>query len=214
MALSVVIFASCGGVQIPIDRTTQITNRPEVDLREDGTGIIRTVYCDISLRHLDNDDWKKISSYDVFSANSVYSSRKPPYTIFLATIHNSSESTIRDLRFSLKDGAAIIDAIPQEQIIKECTATRYRSVSLKECFTFRRLLSSEFEFEKIDFDRDTIGYPFSFIMPHDNISVFVALPVPRVELRQYAVRVNFTAGTDKKVVDFTIVRREHRSDQE
>jgi hypothetical protein len=203
-------LASCMSSQIPIIRETVPVNRPEVDLQRDQTAIIRTPHCDISLRYLNTDDWSVFGRFNTFSSRRGRGAVKPPYEIFFFTIHSSTDKILRNIRFSVRAGTFSAPALARADLLAQCASSRYRAMNIEELFVMRRLIIPEYRMDEIDFDNDTIGYPFDFITMLDSVSLCVAVPTPPVEARRYFVSVEYTAGSEKKVVDFEIERREHR----
>lgn len=206
------VFVSCVSHQFPIQRETVIVEKPEVDLQKDGTGIIRTPHCDVSVRYIDKENWKMAASSTPFNQNRTFGSSYPPYEIFFVTIQNSTKKTIKDIRFSIHTAGYSDNSLTVEEILPECTSSVYRNIRISTIFSLRRLLSQDYLFNDIDFEKNSVGYPFPFILPQERGSLFIAFRIPPFEHRRYTLSVEYLAGNDKKVVDFEIARKENRLD--
>lgn len=207
---TVTLFESCVAYQLPIQRHTDIAEKPEVDLQRDGTGIIRTAHCDISARHISADDWKKvISSSSVFTI-SGRSIAHPAYEIFFITVQNSTNKLIKDLRFYIKTPLSSESSLSAGELAEESATSSLSEANINELFSLRRLLITDYALDEIDFDKNTAGYPFPYILPHERGSLFVAFRIPSFEYRHYILSVEYVSGDVKKIVDFEVVRKEDR----
>ncbi|HEY1406875.1 MAG TPA: hypothetical protein VF857_09715 [Spirochaetota bacterium] len=204
---------SCLSPQIPILRELRVVERPEVDIQSDGTGVIRTPHCDISVRGVNDADWKSIASNDVFRDVGFHSTPRPPFEIFFVTIHNSTKRTLREIRFYIRTPGSTDNSLSLNELHAQCPSPAYNRAQLDEIFTMRRLLTQEFRLSEIDLDKDTIGYPFPFLMPNESGALCVAFPIPSFDHRRYTISVEYQSGSEKKVVDFEIERRETRQNE-
>lgn len=208
--LIITIFQSCVAYQLPIQRYTNIAEKPEVDIQRDGTGIIRTAHCDISARYISTDDWKKlISSSSVFTISSK-SIAHPAYEIFFITIQNSTNNTIKDIRFYIKTPLSSESSLSIGELIDESATSSFSEANISELFSLRRLLITDYILDDVDFDKSSAGYPFPYILPHERGSLFVAFRIPPFEYRHYILSVEYSSGDVKKIVDFEVVRKENR----
>lgn|GEM_PF-3583191 len=206
------VFVSCVSHQFPIQRETAIVEKPEVDLQKDGTGIIRTPHCDVSVRYIDKASWKMVASSPPFTQNRTFGSSCPPYEIFFVTIQNSTKKIIKDIRFSIQAAGYSDNSLTIEELLTEGTSPVYQNIRISNIFSLRRLFTQEFIFNDIEFEKNSVGYPFPFILPQERGSLFIAFRIPPFEHRRYTLSVEYLAGNDKKVVDFEIARKENRLD--
>ena len=212
LTLVITLFQSCVAYQLPIQRYTNIAEKPEVDLQRDGTGIIRTAHCDISARYISADDWKKIISSSTVFANSTKSIAHPAYEIFFITIQNSTSKTIKDLSFYVKTPLSSESSLSKSELMDESVTSSFSEANINEMFSLRRLLITDYILDDIDFDKSSAGYPFPYILPHERGSLFVAFRIPPFEYRHYTLSVEYVSGEAKKIVDFEVVRKENRSE--
>ncbi|HNX57564.1 MAG TPA: hypothetical protein PKK43_00590 [Spirochaetota bacterium] len=210
LTVTITLFQSCVAYQLPIQRSTIIAEKPEVDIQRDGTGIIRTAHCDISARYISADDWNKVISSSHVFANSGKSVPHPPYDIFFITLQNSTSNTIKDLRFYIKTPLSSETSLSIGELADESAPSSFSGTDITDIFSLRRLLITDYILDDIDFDRNSIGYPFPFILPHERGSLFVAFRIPAFEYRRYILSVEYVTGEIKKVVDFEVVRKENR----
>jgi len=212
LAILIFSYLSCMNPHVLIRREILPSDRPEVDINNKKTGIIRSVDLDVSVRYVSPDDYKELRSYDQFSLRETSSGNNSPLEIYFFTIRNTTKQIVSDVSFEIKGNGVSYPALTLQEIHKRLSTKYYTIEKAQIMFSMRRLLASETELDKIDFDKDTILYPFGFILPLEAGSIFVAFLMPPVELRRYRLSVNYNVGGMKKNVDFEMARIEYRQD--
>jgi hypothetical protein len=208
----VLLFLSCMSPHVQIHRETVPSDRPEIDISDSRTGIIRSVDLDISVRYISSDDYREIRKYDQFNLRESSAGNNPPFDIFFLTIRNTTTQTVSDISFEIKGNGTSYPALSLQEIHKQLSTKYFTIEKTQGLFAMRRLIKNEIELDKIDFDTDTVMYPFGFILPFETGSIFVAFTMPPVELRRYKLSTNYTVAGMKKNVDFEMARIEYRQD--
>ena len=179
--------------------------RSDVDVIKDKAGLIRTVYCDIYIEHVDSEGWKYLRDAPFFRGNGkgdpvpvcfhfiIENTWKRPFYIDrIEILHQGKVIKTEDFSF-IKD--------------KEYMENRY-SVNLASLQIKRRILTDDTLLQDIDFSNDSVEYRLDFIAPGDRVSFFRFfswLPVGKTT----KVRIGIKYFDLKKVIDFDIGRFEY-----
>jgi hypothetical protein len=183
--------ASCSSYS-RITTAIKPVERADVEVTGD-CAIIRTLYYDSSVEMLTPG---KISSMNLTSLFNKSRLRKTG-KIFAVMIHNTSEEPIQDVQCAIyADGKKVppLNGIEMENTL----------------YAPRRIVSSEFSVEKIDFDLSSSLYYFNFIVPDDRILYIFCFNDFTVERNSFKLSVELLARGIKKTVDFDFRVTEHR----
>jgi hypothetical protein len=211
-AILVFSLLSCVSPHVQIHRETVPADRPEIDINDKKTGVIRSVDVDISVRYISPEDYRELRNYDQFNLRETHSGNVPPFDIYFITVRNTSAQAVSDVSFQIKGNGTSYPALTLQEIHRKLSTKTYTIGKAQSMFTMRRIVKNETELDRIDFDKDTIIYPFGFILPFESGSVFAAFAMPPVELRRFRLSTNYTIAGMKKNVDFEMVRIEYRQD--
>lgn len=213
LPLIAVLAVNCSAAK-PIHRETLPDQRPEVDILGQQTALIRTAESDISLCLLSDEQWEKLQGFSSFKNNMFGEpSKKIPFELFFVTVTNTSEQQLSALSASCTTGETTVSVLSQEQISAKTASPSFKHAALGKIFAYRRLTTLEYEFGKINFDKDTLSYPFSFILPLDRICYLIAFqPIP-ADIRHFTVSILYSTPSAKKKVDFKFTKTEHRDEE-
>ncbi|MGL4368930.1 MAG: hypothetical protein ACRCUT_04560 [Spirochaetota bacterium] len=213
LLLAAVPFFFCSPRTV-IVRDTVPEQRPEAEILESRTALIRATDCDITVRQISSSDWDKVCSIPFFfSDTSLTTPRILPYELFFITFASTSDESVLNLRFSCKAEGIEFPAVSAAEISKRCTSKVYSSILPDQLLSLRRITTAENEFGRIDYISDTIGYPLPFILPGDTVCSLAAFPVFSPEMRKFTISVSYSIHGAKKNVDFRFIRTEHRDEE-
>jgi hypothetical protein len=203
IVLLIMQFVSCTGT----DNTLfyRAVERGDVDIVHGRAGLIRTVYCDIYIEHVNDEGWKHLKEFEFFRGKGK---GNPGPVCFHFIIVNTWNKP-----FQIDKVEAIYDAtvVQSEDFTfikdKGYLWNRY-SVSLASLMKKRRILSDDNLLKEIDFKNDTAEYRLDFIAPGDRISFFRFFSwFPAGKSSK--VRISIKYFDMKKVIDFDIGRFEY-----
>lgn len=206
-------FSQCSA-KAPIIRDTVPAQRPEIDILEERTALIRTAECDIAMTRLSDDQWTAFQEKDAFRTKSYYGPLPlPPCEAYFIIIANTTEQPLTGISVSRTAGSSTEQAFTAETLAEKYPAGPDSGEAYGRLLSVHRLLSFEYELKKIDPDEDTLLYPFPFVLPLDRICFITALPPVPGDIRNYTVSVSYSTGAVKKTVDFRFTRIEHRVEE-
>lgn len=204
-------FSSCISPRVGIDRTVVPAERYDIEKQEDGTSVMHSFSVDASIKAVTPEDWAVISSSQAYQPDRGSLAGPPSCFLFYYVIKNRSKMTLRDISFEIQWNGKSVPALSQEEFRKRFFGNTGGFFS-PDIFRFRRLLSNTFVLKDIDFERDSIGYPFEFILPDDTVAGLAAFNELPPEARDFQVRLLFSDGGVKKSVAFDMRRTENRQD--
>lgn len=179
--------------------------RGDVDIIHGRAGLIRTVYCDIYIEHVDNEIWKQLKEVPFFKGKGT---ENPAPVCFHFIIENTWKKPFQVERVEIIHEGQAFQA-EDFSFIKDKTYTERRySVNLSSMLKKRRILTDAALLREIDFTDDTIDYRLDFIAPGDRISFFRFFTWFPVE-KSAKLRVAIKYFDLKKVIDFDIGRFEY-----
>ncbi len=202
-SLLIVQFINCSGSDgVMFYRAAE---RADVEIVQGRAGLIRTLYCDIYIEHVDNENWSLIKKFNEFKGGGrgipvdpcfhfiiVNTWNKPFEVDKIEAFHKSELIKAEDYSF-IKD--------------KDYMEKRY-SISLFSLMKKRRLLSEKDVLRDIDFENDAVEYKLGFIAPGDRVSLFSFFPMIPAG-KSSKIRVTIKYHDMKKVIDFDIGRFEY-----
>jgi hypothetical protein len=207
------IFFSCLSSHTPIERSTAPADSYAIEKTKDGSGIIRTSTADISCREISPADWMLVSEYNIFISQKGGKNSPPDCSIYFFVIKNRSSLPISDISFLMKCKGEIIPSLKLADIRKRFIFGK-SGVNIDALFTPRRIFDDTLILNDIDFDQSSLTYPLNFILPGEGISYFIAFYTPPPDARTFTLTVSYTDATQKKIVDFEMVRTENRPDMQ
>ena len=179
--------------------------RGDVDIVQNRAGLIRTVYCDIYIEHVDNEGWQHLKDFAFLRGNGK---GNPAPVCFHFIIENTWKRPFQIDRIEILHDGRIIQS---EDFLfikdKNYMENRY-SINIASLMKIRRILTDENLLKEIDFADDTVEYRLDFIAPGDRIScfrLFSWFPVGK----STKVRIAIKYFDLKKVIDFDIGRFEY-----
>lgn len=179
--------------------------RGDVDIVHGRAGLIRTVYCDIYIEHVDNDGWEHLKDVHFFRGKGY---GNPGPVCFHLIIENTWKKPFQLDRIEVIHNGRVI---PSEDFSfikdKSYMENRY-SFNLTSLLKKRRLLTDENLLKDIDFSDDTVEYRLDFFAPGDRISIFRFFPYFPVG-KSTKVRITIKYFDLKKVIDFDMGRFEY-----
>ena len=198
--------------RVPITRDTIPVNRPEIEILSGHTALIRTAESDISVLRLSDKQWVS------FQETSGVSSQRsggilpyPPGDLFFIIISNTSEHNLTGLTVSCSPGN--LSMIKARDLGEKYQTGSDVSEVCERLFAVRRLMSFEYDYEKIDLGKDSLLQQFPFILPLDKICFLAAFPPVPADVRSYTVSISYSCASVKKTVDFRFTRLEHREEE-
>ncbi|MCL1834370.1 MAG: hypothetical protein FWG49_07710, partial [Leptospirales bacterium] len=173
-------------------------------------GLIRTIYCDIFIEHIDSSTWNYIKKFDTFKGKGIETPADPCFHFIVENTWNKPividkiEIINQDNTASTEDYSFIKDTHYLEN--------RY-AVNISSLLKSRRILSEHILIRDIDFEEDTALYRMYFIAPGDKLSFFKFFSyIPSGKLSK--IRVSIKYSDLKKIVDFDISRFDNYDTEE
>ena len=207
------IFAGCSPFT-SIQRDILPDQRPEAEILNSRTALIRTADADISLVSLTRDQWKyALSSRALTGTYGIEPQEELPFDIFFFTLTNSTELLLSNVTVSCSYADKLLLPVKAETFFKTISLPSREKNKISDILSVRRLTTFDFEFDKINFEKDTLLYPFSFILPLDRICFLTAFPPIPKDMRHFTVTISYSTPTAKKKVDFRFTRFEHREEE-
>jgi len=212
-ALLSCLLISCLSSHTPIERSTAPADTYIIEKTKDGSGIIRTSTADISCRKISLPDWIRVSEYNVFISQKGGRNVPPDCALYFIVIKNRSTQPVSDISFSMKYKGEIIPSLKIPEIRNRFIFGK-SGINVDTLFAPRRIIDDTLIFNDIDFDQSSLTYPLNFILSGEGISYFVAFYTPPPDVRTFSLTVSYTDATQKKIVDFEMVRAENRPDMQ
>jgi hypothetical protein len=186
------------------------SERADTEIINGKVGLIRTIYCDIFIEHIDNNTWKYIKKYNSFKGKGTESPSDPCFHFIVENTWNRP-IVIDKIEIINKDKTAPAEDYSFIQD-KNYLKSRY-SVNILSLLKSRRILSDRISVKEIDFEDDTTLYRLDFIAPGDKVSFFKFFSnIPYGELSK--IRVTIKYFDLKKVIDFDIVHFDNNDIEE
>ena len=169
------------------------TERDDTEIINGKVGLIRTIYCDIFIEHVDRNTWQYIKKYNTFKGQGRETPSDPCFHFIVENTWNKP---------------IVIDIAPYEDYSfikdKNYLENRY-AINISSLLNNRRILSEHISVKDIDFEYDTALYKLNFIAPGDKVSFFRFFGnIPSGRLSK--IRVSIKYSDLKKVIDFDIGR--------
>lgn len=179
--------------------------RGDVDIVYGRAGLIRTVYCDIIIEHVDNEGWKQLKEVPFFKGKG---SENPVPVCFHFIIENTWKKPFQVDGIEILHAGQVIKAEDFSFIKDKKYMERRYSVNLSSMMKKRRILTDASLLREIDFGDDTIDYRLDFIAPGDRISFFRFFTwFPAGQSTKLRITIKYFDL--KKVIDFDIGRFEY-----
>ena len=200
ICLMIAILISCSGTdKISFYRAEE---KADTEIINGKAGLIRTIYCDIYIEHVDSNTWNHIKKFNTLKGNGTELPADPCFHFIIENTWNKPivieniEVVNNDNAASAEDYSFIKD--------KDYPENRY-AVNISSLLNPRRILSEHILIKDIDFEDDAGHYKLNFIAPGDKISFFKffsSLPSGRLS----KIRITIKYSDLKKVIDFNIAR--------
>jgi hypothetical protein len=196
--LMIIVFISCSGTEkITFYRAA---NRADIEIIKGKVGLIRTIYCDIYIEHIDNNTWQHIKKYNTFKGKGTESPSDPCFHFIVENTWNKP-IVIDKIEILNKDN---ISPSEDYSFIKDMHYLEKRyAINISSLLKNRRILSEHILVKDIDFEEDAALYKLYFIAPGDKVSFFKFFSSqPSGKLSK--IRVSIKYSELKKVIDFDI----------
>jgi hypothetical protein len=191
-------------------RYTRPVERLDVEVRTDGSGLVRTAFADISMRIVSAPEWIALGKTGVFYTKVDEEQRMPPFTCLLIGIRNISPMPVSLHSLNIVTANETFSSWQAQEVAGYFFGPCYSRPDLNTVFLPRRILTDTLPlFGEIDFDR-TLLCDFPAVMPGDTVLMFRALPWIPAEERRFTVSAEFMIGTLKKTVAIDMQRFEYR----
>jgi len=203
-----IIFIGCSSTdKISFYRAVE---RADTEIINGKVGLIRTIYCDIFIEHIDSNTWQYIKKNNAFKGEGIESPSDPCFHFIVENTWNKP-IVIDKIEILNKDNIA-----PSEDYSfikdKNYLENRY-AINISSLLKNRRILSEHILVKDIDFKDDTALYGLDFIAPGDKVSFFKFFGnIPSGKLSK--IRVTIKYSDFKKVIDFDIARFDNNDIEE
>ena len=214
--LFICLLLSTGGCSpyTLIQRDIFPDNRPEAEILNQRTALIRTAESDISIVSVSKDQWKDILSSRALSGSfDIEPQDIMPADLFFIILTNTTEALLTDISLSCSYSDINIQMLNSESFYKLLNLSVQKNSNNSDILSVRRLTSQEYELDKIDFSKSTLIYPFSFVLPLDRICFLAAFPPIPKDQRHFIISLTYSTPAAKKKVDFKFTRFEHREEE-
>ncbi|MCL1865731.1 MAG: hypothetical protein FWF73_07975 [Spirochaetes bacterium] len=206
--LMIIIFFSCSSTdKISFYRAVE---KADTEIINGKVGLIRTIYCDIYIEHIDTNTWKYINKYNTFKGGGIESPSDPCFHFIIENTWNKP-IVIDKIEIINKDNIAQSEDYSFIQD-KNYLEDRY-TINISSLLKSRRILSEHILVKDIDFEDETTLYKLYFIAPGDKVSFFRLFSnIPSGKLSK--IRVSIKYSDLKKVIDFDIDRFDNNDIEE
>lgn len=180
--------------------------RADVEIVQGRGGLIRTLYCDVYIEHVDKENWGIIKKSSIFKGAGKGLPLDPCFHFIIVNTWNKPFEI--DKIESFYNGELVRSEDYNFIKDEKYNDNRY-SVSISSLMKKRRLLTEKDLVSDIDFENDTVEYRLGFIAPGDRVSLFSFFPkIPAG--RSSKIRVTIKYHDLKKVIDFDMGRFEYK----
>jgi len=205
--LSVLIISCSSGGERGIYRAAE---RGDIDIIGNRAGVIRTIYCDIYIEHLDRELVKKITGTKIYRGTGKGFPLEPCFQFIISNTWDKPFIVEKiQISYDKKNyDPEFYDYVKDPDYIKK----RY-NVNLTAMWKNRRLLTDDELIESIDYENETVEYRSDFIAPGDKVLFFRFF---RVIPQRKDVKVSVTIKyfDIKKIIDFDIGRFDYNETYE
>jgi len=210
--LIILSFFSCGR-KFGIERFDRPNNSLAVGIDKNGTALIRSLYCDISLQQIQDWQWEKIlSSKSLINPKirkKIY--RVPKVLFFETTIKNTWKYPVEIEKITIDYGKTSKKSLTHSDMAMQYKSPLYKLFNFEEIFKTRRVIAKKKPLDTMNFSTETIPYRISFIPPGDLALKIFALEKPESRERNYRITFHLKLLKEKKVIAFNIMRFEYRT---
>jgi hypothetical protein len=184
-----------------------------IDVYSDGRAMLRSLYCEISVRQIGEAEWESLLKNSMFinAAHHESAYRVPRLNFFVITVKNTGELPLVMEEISLSFGSEKQALLTPAAIRKGFASPMYGLFNFDEIMGSRRLLVEEYDIKKLDFAEDTVNYKLDFIAPDDTLIRIVAFGYPPVSVRKYRMDFSLKYQGALKRISFTMTRNEYRT---
>jgi len=184
--------------------------RGDVEIVSNRAGLIRTVYCDIYIEHLDRALRSRITESDIYRGRGKDFPGEP---CFQFIILNTWNKPVIVEKIQVRYNNESYDPEFYDYIKDPDYIVKRFNVNLKNMWKCRRLLSDDELIDRIDYDSETIDYRADFIAPGDKVLFFRFF---RVIPHRRDVKISITIKyfDMKKIIDFDIGRFDYNEAEE
>ncbi len=210
-ALLLTAGAACG--PRALERFTLPVDRAAVEITADGTSLMRSVYCDISVAPIEGPAWHRLLRRGACSgpAGRAVDVPIPPLTLFHVIVRSTVNLPVRVERAELRYDEGTISSLGVKEMRDRFSSSSYSACDPAILLSFRRLLEEHTSPGAIDYRRDTIESKLDFIPPYDYVAGVVAFErIPHREKR-FILRFLIESAGKKRNVDFHFERIERRA---
>jgi len=197
-----------------IERYTKPTERPDVEVMNEGTALIRSIYCDIYVQQITPKNWEKLLKSTAFinpkSNNLKY--RVPKLLFFQAIIKNTWKEPIKIDKIELKYDGITVQSLDAGELSSMHKSPMYVIFKFNKILSPRRIISEHYTVDKIDYEKDIISSRIKFIPPLDSELRIIAFGWIPIEYRKYKLIFTIYYPGNKKIIDFDFNRLEYRTD--
>jgi hypothetical protein len=179
--------------------------RGDVDIIKGKAGLMRTIYCDIYIEHVDSEGWEHLRRFPFFRG---VGNGNPVPVCFHFIIENTWKKPFLIDRIEILHDGRVIHSEDFSFIKDKRYMEKRFSIYLPSLMKMRRILTDDILLQDIDFSDDTVEYRLGFIAPGDRVSffrLFSWFPVGK----STKLRVGIKYFDLKKVIDFDIGRFEY-----
>ena len=184
--------------------------RGDVEIVKNRAGLIRTLYCDIYIEHLDRELRSRITESAIYKGGGKDFPAEPCFQFIILNTWNKPV-TVENIRVQYNN--EVYDPEFYDYVKDPGYLAKRFNVNLPAMWKYRRLLGEAELIKEIDYDSDTIDYRADFIAPGDRVLFFRFFRVIP-HRRDVKISVTIKYFDMKKIIDFDIGRFEYNGAEE
>jgi hypothetical protein len=196
-----------------IIRSIDAIERYDVEQKDQGCSLIRSIYCDMYVELLDSKKWNYLfeNQYFTTSSREYENFRFSNYPVLHYVVRNTGREPIKIEKIVIEYGINKIESLTFQSFQSLHKSSAYKVFEFKKLFRKKRLLKNKFCLKEINYREDTLPFGFDFIPPSDTVLNFTAFPWIPVEQRKFRVYFHIDYGGRKKILNFDFQRFEYRN---
>lgn len=198
--IALLLSVSGCGRKYGIERYDRPGETPSISTSKEGEALIRSLYCDISIRQIKDHHWEKILENEPFKNSRVRGStfRVPKLLFFMVTIKNTWNYPVLLEKATINHGEKSEKKLTSIEISSQFKSPLYKIFNFEEILRPRRLLSEVKKIDKFNFADETIPYRIKFIPPGDSSLEIIAFEKPPARVREYMLNFHLKLLNRKK----------------
>ena len=212
VSLAVCFMAQFSCRSSVLKRVVAAEENSYVDIRKNNSGLIRSVFCDVYIEHIDAEKWEKLLKFKVYAGETLLLTRYqvPPLEFMHFIIRNTSNYPLVIKEVCIEGERGTIPSLTSHDIERAYRSHLYSVFDFDALYSPRRLTAAHYAIDDIRYESETIGYNFGFIAQGDTVLFVRAFEWIPASMDRFSVVITVKAGGVQRTIRFPMRRYLYR----